>query len=56
MDLINAAQATPNQRCQQTYDFNTMYTQLKLKELKKVMKKYDNYAKKSGGRRDEAPS
>ena len=57
MDLMNAAQATPNQNCQQTYDFSTMYTQLKLEELKKVMKKYVSmvfaYANKAVGKKGE---
>ena len=57
MDQMNAAQATPHQKCQQTYDFSTMYTQLKLEELKQVMKKYVSmifsYANKAVGKKGE---
>ena len=55
MGQMNSAQARPNRRSQQTYDFSTMYTQLKLGELKKVMKKYVDmvfaYANKAEGKK-----
>ena len=54
MEQMDSVQAKPNRRSQQTYDFSTMYTQLKLKE-QEVMKKYVNmvfaYAKKAEGKK-----
>jgi len=54
MQQMNSANAKPNQGSQQTYDFSTMYTQLKLEELETVMEKYVDmvfaYAKKAKGK------